>query len=104
MGFLDGMIGMGSKRRFSGLMSLDPVSCGSCLRYLPMHHAALLVQVANTFGDLANDVSGQGLRKVRELYNLVEKLATLHDCDVSQYAPLHSGITCPDNSRSRIRK
>lgn len=50
-----------------------------------MHHAALLVQMPDALRHLDDDVAGQSLAKVGELYDLMEQLATFHDCMTSAH-------------------
>jgi hypothetical protein len=42
-------------------------------------NSTLLVQIADAMGDLEDDVTSQGLTKVCELDNLMEKLSSLHE-------------------------
>jgi hypothetical protein len=44
----------------------------------PVNDSLLLVQVADSLGDLSDDVTGQLLGKVGELDDLVEELSSLH--------------------------
>jgi hypothetical protein len=45
-----------------------------------MHDASLFVEVPNSLRHLEYDVTRQILAKVRELYDLMEQLASFHDC------------------------
>lgn len=76
-GLREGIIGMRSNKRFSGLISLKNKSqqwVKPITNYgdLPVDNTSLLVQISNTFSDLQDNVTGKSLRKVGELDDLME--------------------------------
>ena len=45
-----------------------------------MNHAALLVQVSDTLGDLENDMPCEIFAEVSKFDDLMEQFPSLHDC------------------------
>jgi hypothetical protein len=82
LGFRAGMIGMGSKSRFSGLISLlglpqsvaeDGQEGRALCEHEPMHDTTLFMEIPDSMSDLDDYVSSEIFREIGELDDLVEK-------------------------------